>query len=295
MIVGIDIGGTNFRIGALDKKDEIHNFKKIYVKDVLTNDDVLFDIKTIIKNNFNNIKIDAISIGVPGTLDVNRQTIVQVPNVIGMDNLNIVDYLSKEFNVPVYIEKDVNMLINYDLYKYNIDTKGVVVAFYFGTGIGNAIMIDGKIYIGKDGAAGEVGHIPVDGNKEICGCGNIGCAESVAGGKYLSKLCSEVFTGTDIVNIFSYHNDSHEIKQFVDRMSQTLATEINILNPNRIIIGGGVINMKDFPIELFMDRLREHTRKPYPLNSLDITFAKDDDKAGVVGACLYAKKQIKSN
>lgn len=295
MIVGIDIGGTNFRIGALDKKDEIHNFKKIYVKDVLTNDDVLFDIKTIIKNNFNNIKIDAISIGVPGTLDVNRQTIVQVPNVIGMDNLNIVDYLSKEFNVPVYIEKDVNMLINYDLYKYNIDTKGVVVAFYFGTGIGNAIMIDGKIYIGKDGAAGEVGHIPVDGNKEICGCGNIGCAESVAGGKYLSKLCNEVFTGTDIVNIFSYHNDSHEIKQFVDRMSQTLATEINILNPNRIIIGGGVINMKDFPIELFMDKLREHTRKPYPLNNLDITFAKDDDKAGVIGACLYAKKQIKSN
>lgn len=291
MIIGIDIGGTNFRIGALDKKDEIHNFKKIYVKDVLTSDDVLFDIKTIIKDNFKNIEIDAISIGVPGTLDVNRKTIVQVPNVQGMDNLKIVEYLTNEFKVPVYIEKDVNMLINYDLYRNNIDTKGIVIAFYYGTGIGNAIMIDGKVYIGKDGAAGEVGHIPVDGSEEVCGCGNIGCAEAVAGGKYLAKLCNEVFKDTNIVDIFSHHSNSKEIIQFVDRMSQTLATEINILNPNKIIIGGGVINMKDFPIELFMNKLKEHTRKPYPLNNLDITFVKDDEKAGVIGACLYAKNK----
>lgn len=289
MIVGIDIGGTNFRIGALDENDEIYNFKKIYVKDVFVGDNVLIDIKNIINNNFKDIKIDAISIGVPGTLDVERKTIVQVPNVKGMNDLKIVDYLSNEFNVPVYIEKDVNMLINYDLYKNNIDTKGIVVAFYFGTGIGNAIMIDGNIYIGKDGAAGEVGHIPVDGCDEECGCGNTGCAETVAGGKYLAKLCNEVFLDTNIVDVFSYHSDSNEIKQFVDRMSQTLATEINILNPNKIIVGGGVFNMKDFPFDLFMKKLKEHTRKPYPLENLDITFVKDDEKAGVMGACLYAK------
>lgn len=293
MIVGIDIGGTNFRIGALDENNSIHNFKKIYVKDILKSGDVLLDIKNIILDNFSDIKIDAISIGIPGTLDKDRKVIVSVPNVKGMDNLNAVEYLTNEFNVPVYLEKDVNMLINYDIYTNNIPTDGIITAIYYGTGIGNSIMINNQVLIGKDGSAGELGHIPVDGCMQECGCGNYGCSEAVAGGKYLAKLCDDYFKDCHISEIFTKHRDDEKIIQFIDRMAETLATEINILNPERIIIGGGIINMKDFPLILYFEKLKFHTRKPYPCNSLDITLSKDDEKAGVIGACLYAKSKLR--
>lgn len=292
MIVGIDIGGTNFRIGALDKDNNVHNFKKIYIKDTLKSGDILYDIKNIILESFDNIEIEAVSIGIPGTLDVSRKIIVQVPNIKGMDNLNAVEYLSNELNVPVYLEKDVNMLINYDLYDNHIDSSGVVIAVYYGTGIGNAIMINNQIYIGKDGSAGEIGHIPVDGSEEICGCGNKGCMEALAGGKYLAKLCEEKFPETNISQMFVKHKESSELIQFIDRMAIALATEINILNPSKIIVGGGIVNMKEFPRDLFVAKLKQHTRKPLPCDTLDIVFAKENEQAGVIGSCLYARSKM---
>lgn len=295
MIIGIDIGGTNFRIGALDNRFKIHNFNKVYIKDVLKSGNALFDIECVINKYFSNIEIDAISIGVPGTLDVERKTIVQVPNVEGMNNLNAVDYLQSKFNVPVYLEKDVNMIIKYDVYKNNICTDGMICAIYYGTGIGNAIMIDGNVLIGKNGSAGEIGHIPVDNCNEVCGCGNIGCMEAVAGGKYLKKLCDEYFKDCHISQIFVKHKNDEKIIEFINRMSMALATEINIINPAKIIVGGGIINMNGFPLELFKEKLAEHVRKPYPCNDLDIIYTMDDEKAGVVGACLFALSKIQNS
>ena len=295
MIIGIDIGGTNFRIGGLDNNNSIAGFKKIYVKDVLKTGDVLLDIANIIRENFDIKDIDAISIGVPGTLDIDRKIIIQVPNIKGMNNLNAVEYLNNEFKAPVFLEKDVNMLVNYDVYKNNIDCSGIVVAIYYGTGIGNAILINGEILIGKDGTAGEIGHIPVDNCYEECGCGNIGCIEAIAGGKYLAKLQKEKYPNTHISNMFVEHTKDPEIIKFINRMAIALATEINILNPNKILLGGGVINMKSFPFDLFFSELKKHVRKPYPYETLDITIAKNNEQAGVIGACLYAKNKLGVN
>ena len=295
MIIGIEIGGTNFRIGALDKNNIINSYKKLSIRDVIKSNDILSDLKYTIENNFKDIKIDAISIGIPGTLDADRKIVVQVPNIKGFDNVNIVDYLNEYFNVPVFIERDVNMLIKYDLFDNKIDDKGIVIAFYYGTGIGNAIVINGEIYTGKDGAAGEVGHIPVDNCYEECGCGNIGCIEAIAGGKYLAKLQKEKYPNTHISNMFVEHTKDPEIIKFINRMAIALATEINILNPNKILLGGGVINMKSFPFDLFFSELKKHVRKPYPYETLDITIARNNEQAGVIGACLYAKNKLGVN
>ena len=293
MIIGIDIGGTNSRIGGLDNNDKIVNFRKVAVKDVLKSGDVLLDIKNMIIDNFDINTIEAISIGIPGTIDINRKVIVQVPNVKGMNNLNIVEYLNSEFNVPVFIEKDVNMLVQYDLNKYHIDTRGIVVAVYYRTGIGNSILINGNVLIGKDGAAGEIGHIPVDNCNIECGCGNYGCLEAVAGGKYLAKLCENKFPDCHISKVFVKHGDDEEIKEFIDRMSQGLCSEINILNPNEVIVGGGIINMEGFPLDYFKKCVNKHTRKPLPLDNLNIIFVDDNEQKGTIGACLYARNKLR--
>lgn len=292
MIIGIDIGGTNFRIGGLDENNNIVNFKKVKVNDVLKSEDVLLDIKNMILENFDIKAIEAISIGIPGTIDLQRKKIIQVPNVKGMNNLDIVEYLNLQFNVPIFIERDVNMLIQYDLDKYHIDTKGIVIGVYYGTGIGNSILINGNVLIGKDGAAGEIGHIPVDNCMQECGCGNIGCIEAVAGGKYLAKLCESKFPDCHISEVFVSHSDDEQIKEFVDRMSQAICSEINILNPDEVIVGGGIINMNCFPLEYFKECINKHTRKPLPLNNLNIIFVDDNEQKGTIGACLFAKRKL---
>ena len=116
--------------------------------------------------------------------------------------------------------------------------------------------------------------------------------ENVAAGKYLTYLCSEVYKDTNVENIFTEHGSEPLLKQFVDRMAMAVVTEINILNPDCILIGGGVPQMKDFPKDYFMERILFRARKPYPAQDLQLFFVEDEEDKSVVGAALYARSCI---
>lgn len=294
-IVGIDIGGTNFRIGAVSKTREVSDFRKIPVGQVFCTDDPLSDLTAYLKRYCADKEVECISIGFPATLDKERQTVLQAPNIPFMENLPVVRVLSEELHIPVFIERDVTMALCYDSEVYEIPPEGVVCGFYFGTGIGNAVSVHGVPLIGRNGTAGELGHIPVDGSEELCGCGNVGCMENLAGGKYLAHLCETVFSNTPVSELFSRHGDNPKLLRFVDRMAITVATEINILNPNQILIGGGVPAMKGFPKELLMERIRLHARKPYPANDLNVIYTEDSSEKCVIGAAIYARTKRKMN
>ena len=286
-IIGIDIGGTNFRIGVVSESGTVSKFQKIPVKQVFCTEDPLHDLTRFLREYSEGIDVDAVVIGFPATLDAERQTVLQAPNVPFMENLPVVKVLFEELKVPVYIERDVTLALYYDCKKYNIPNQGVVCGFYFGTGIGNAIAINGVPLVGRSGTAGELGHIPVDGCNEICGCGNVGCMENLAGGRYLEHLRSVAFAGTHISDLFYKYPDDPRLRQFVDRMAMTVATEINILNPHYILIGGGVPAMAGFPKAYFLERIRFYARKPYPADDLNIIFTEDEKEKCVVGCAVY--------
>lgn len=286
-IIGIDIGGTHFRIGMADENGNVSKFQKLTTKNVLHSEDVLKDIAEFIMNYSKGIKYDAVSIGFPATLNKDRTKILQAPNLKFMENLPVVSYLSEKLKVPVYAERDVTMTLCYDMKKYNIPDSGIICGIYFGTGVGNAIMIDGKFLTGKNGTAGELGHIPVDGSDVLCGCGNSGCIENLAGGKYLAYLRKNYYPETDINNLFLEHGHEDQILKFIDRMSVCIASEINILDPDYIITGGGVLNMNGFPKNIFHERIIAHTRKPFPAENLKLVFADDEPEKSVVGAAYY--------
>ena len=294
-ILCIDIGGTNFRIGAVNALGETKLFRKIPVGEVFHTKDALADLLGYIRHYLEELKeeIDAASIGFPATLDRGRSCVLQAPNLPFMENLPVVLTLSQKLGVPVFAERDVTMMLCYDIVKYGIPCEGITCGFYFGTGVGNAISINGLPLIGKNGTAGELGHIPVDGSREICGCGNAGCMENLAGGKYLKHLQETVYTETSISELFSVHGSEPQLIQFVDRMAAAVATEVNILDPDHVLIGGGVPAMKDFPTEQLDERIRAHTRKPFPAQNLEIIYTSDAEEKGVVGAAWYAMDQMK--
>lgn len=299
-IVGIDIGGTNFRIGAVGKEGETLLFRKVPVGNVIHSDDVLKDLAEYLKQDYftalcrAGVVPAAVSMGFPATLDKERKIVLQAPNIPFMENLPVVEVLGKELGIPVVIDRDVCMALVYDREKYRIPECDVLAGCYFGTGIGNALQIFGRLLSGRNGTAGELGHIPADGSRELCGCGNIGCMENLAGGKYLAYLCREVFPDTDISDIFIKHGTNELVLQYIDRMAMTVASEINILDPDYVLIGGGVVSMKDFPKKLLFDRIFAHTRKPYPAQKLDdiLIFTEDEENKCVVGAALLAEQKL---
>lgn len=298
-IIGMDIGGTNIRIGAVDRDGAVRCFEKIRRITVLDGIAPVERLAQFIKDFLERYAITnelcAIAIGFPATLNRECTTVLQAPNIPGLDGVNFAVPLQAAFQVPVFLCKDIWTAFYYDLKKYAIPQKGIISGCYVGTGIGNVISVNGKLLIGKNGAAGELGHIPVDGNTEACGCGNQGCMENLAAGKYLEKLCKTgPFQGASIGDLFTLHGAHPVLKQFVDRIAMAVATEINILDPDVILLGGGVLAMKDFPRGLLTSCIYEHSRKPYPAENLNLIFTEDDEQKGAIGAALYAWQRIES-
>lgn len=288
-VIGVDIGGTYFRIGKVGEDESVSDFRKIPVKQVFRGNDPMQDLCDYLTAYCGGQNPKAISIGFPATIDAERKVVLQAPNVKFIEMLPIVDRLSSQFISEIYIDRDVTMALQYDCSHHKIPSTGIVCGIYFGTGIGNAIFINGQPLVGRNGTAGELGHIPFDGSNTECGCGNRGCAEALAGGKYLMHLCETVYKDTPIHLLFVKHGSEPLLQQFIDHMAMVVASEINILNPHHILIGGGVPSMQGFPRSLFLERILLHTRKPYPAQDLSVVFTEDNDQKSVIGAAIHAR------
>lgn len=293
-IVGVDVGGTNIRVGLVDQNGTLTN-EKIFEARLIEGDNTSIKLLEYLESYINGLSddVDAVSIGFPSTLDKNRTTVVSTPNLCGFDNIAVKSIYEKRLSLPVILEKDACMLLAYDTFINQVPDSGILVGIYIGTGIGNIIMINGIPIVGKDGTAGELGHIPVPNHTDLCSCGLVGCMEQYAAGKGLERICAEHFPDTFIKEVFTKHADSFEIKQFIRTVATAVVTEINILNPDYIVLGGGVLAMTDFPMNELLACIHEMTRRPLPADMLNIIISTSDNPFnGVIGAGLYATKAM---
>ncbi len=292
--LGADIGGTNFRLGIVSQTGEIISFDRKPSSILYGNaaENLAREISTHIAENGFTERISAVAVGLPSLIDKSRSTVLSTPNLKGFDNLNLKTELEKALGIPVFIERDVNYLLQNDMEKLGIINEENVLGFYVGTGFGNSVFLGGKFYTGSNGAAGELGHIPILGNSLKCTCGNTGCVETVCSGKALEALAEKHFPETDIKQVFKVHGNEPILKTFVHNLAVPIATEINILDPDVCIVGGGVIDMESFPKEILFDAVHFWARKPYPEKSLRLLFTRHDQKSGVFGSGIFAQKQI---
>ena len=292
--LGADIGGTNLRLGIVSSEGETVSFER-KASSVLHENaakGLAEEINGHIAKNGYTERISAVAVGLPSLIDKSRSTVLSTPNLKGFDKLPLKSELEKILGIPVFIERDVNFLLQNDMEKLGLKSEKTVLGFYVGTGFGNSIFMGGKFYTGSNGAAGELGHIPILGSNMKCTCGNTGCIETVCSGKALEALAEEHFPHTNIKQVFKVHGNEPILKAFVYNLAVPIATEINILDPDVCIIGGGVIDMECFPKEILSDAVHFYTRKPYPEKSLRLLFTRHDQKSGVFGSGIFAQKQI---
>lgn len=291
-ILGIDIGGTNIRAGIVDEEYQLSDVYMGSSAGLHHEDSSLDALMNFVDDYFASTgrSADAISIGFPSTLNKARDRVLNTPNIKGMNDMPVVEGFKEKFSIPVVIERDVNLLFLNDLHQLQIPGDGVNIGIYLGTGLGNAIAIDGKIYIGKTGSAAELGHIPSRDFEEVCSCGNVSCVEMFASGKYLQELANRL--DTPIGEIFETKKDDSLIVKYVKDIAVPIATEINILDPEHIVLGGGVLAMKSFPIDNLIENIHSFTRKPYPDKELQFFLSKGGQESGIIGAGIHAFNKL---
>lgn len=181
VVLGIDIGGTNLRVGLVDALGALVDSRRVSSQEALSGNDPMTKLADYLEGYLAEMldgkyELKAISVGFPSVVDATRTVVLQTTFIPGLNNVNVPERLSR-FGVPVFIDRDVNMIIRYDAKRLNLQNlEGVTFGCYVGTGIGCALAVDGKILDGLHGVAGELGHI-YEATGRTCGCGLEGCSK----------------------------------------------------------------------------------------------------------------------
>lgn len=286
--IGIDIGGTNIRIGTINKDEEvIYEYKEPTFKDVSTGEDFYKKIKNFIKKvpNYENVK--AIGIGIPGSVDKKLGQIITSGNVSILKNFPLVENLNKDFNKPVYIENDARVATFAEAIKGKGKEKDIVCYITISTGLGGGVVIDKKIYSGSNDLGAYFGRMILDGR-------NI--SDSLISGKALLKKARERID-KDIKNTFELFELEKNnnliakdiIREFKRNLTVLLLNISSIINPDIIILGGGVLKSKDRFLQEVIDNFKIEA---HPLAKNTIIDMASFKEPGIIGAALLAKRNF---
>jgi allose kinase len=290
---GIDLGGTHTRFAVMVDGQFVVSEKHV-TAEVMADGPALAGVISRFRDIVGRAGVSpqAVGIGLPATLDAARRIVLSAPNVDGLNGLDVVSRLEGAFGVPVFAERDVNFQLFHDM-RVNDRSPAVAVGVYIGTGVGNAVWING-FYTGAHGSAAELGHIPVPGATGVCGCGKVGCLETVCSGRWLRDWQETHAPSTPITELFLHHREHRDIRAFVETAAMSIATAVNLFDPELLFLGGGVLEMPGFPFDHLRSRLLAHSRAPLPRDVLDVLLASNLGDSGARGGCLYAASKFRT-
>jgi len=312
IVVGIDIGGTMVRAGAVEKGGNILLLEEIKI---LANEGPQLGIKRIIHQiesivNKTGLRLAGIGIGCTGPLDLKRGAIQNPYTLPGWEDVPITAPLRDYFSVPVVLENDADVAA---IGEYWIGAgQGVerLMAVTIGTGIGTSFVYHGQIYRGLEGCHPEGGHIPLDPSGPLCYCGANGCWESLASGTAISEQARQAaaqypesamlkLAGGDIqkvdssIAVLAAREQDPTACQVIKRsamyMGLGIVSIINFFTPEMIVLSGGVMKSSD----LFLPEIKKMVHQNncmVPADQVQIVLARLGYYAGIAGAA-YAVYQ----
>lgn len=289
--LGVDIGGTHTRLIIMDSQQQFSGYHKVKTADWAQQPQPLQGLAELIGAALPALGDTRVMLGLPGILSRDRARVLSLPFIPALDNQPVAAQLAQALGVEVRMDKDVNHLMWWDLTRLP-QLPRVAAGVYLGTGMGNSLWLDGAFYHGAHGAAGELGHIPWPGLETACRCGKRGCVESVTAGHWLAAWAAARAPETAIGALFATLGEHPDLQAFITRLAQAIATEMNIFDPEHLVLGGGVLAMPGFPQASLVAQIRAHLRAPQPAAGLAITFSDVTDETGCRGACLAAARDL---
>lgn len=295
--LGIDWGGTYVKAGIVDEKGNILKKKK-FSSYCLGDKEPFFDNIRVLLDDFSDFTVAGIGIGVPGIVNVEQGFIYYLPNVPGWEEYPLKSILQKRLNLPVYIDNDANV---FALAEARVGAAKEVKRALFltlGTGLGGAVIFDGKVLEGATSSS-EVGHVPISLKGQACGCGGKGCIETFVGSRYLLKKYNRLKKNKEgikevkriFINARKGEKEALKIwEDFSYALGMFLAGMINVFNPEKIILSGGMAGAFDLFRPMLWEVIKKQAMLPQLVN-LKIVRTKLDNP-GVVGAGLLVKEYL---
>ncbi len=307
-VVGVDLGGTKIATGLGNMEGDLLAVRIIPTQASLGVDGVIERIYSTIYDVLEEAGADidelyGIGICSPGPVNPKTGMIALAPN-LGWENVPLVQLIAKEFPVPVFLENDANAAALGELW-FGAG-RGVENLLYItvSTGIGGGIVLGGKIYRGRNFMAGEIGHAIFDANSPVqCGCGQYGCIETLASGTAIARIARERIQSGEESMIRSMVDNLDEVdvriiaqaeekgdklaKDVLDNAVRNLglfiASLLNILDVDRVIIGGGVSKLGSRLFDGINDVIVKNMAD-IPAKNTPIVPSQTGDNVGILGA-----------
>lgn len=289
-IIGIDIGGTEIKTIIIDRDGEMlfegkaKTSKKNIINQIVEIIGQLVEQSKISRNKF-----IGVGIGVPGIIDSKKEKISKSSSINLLNNVKLRDTISKITGFNVLIENDANCMALSECFFGKEKVINNLVYVSIGTGIGGGIVINGKLYTGR-GSAAEIGHILVETDGQKCYCGNKGCLEMYVSKKGIEKTAKKLgIQKKSILEIFNLAKagNKNAIKVFEitgKYLGIGLSSIVKILDPDIILIGGGISNAGDFLLKPTIRQMKKQNLfKPCIVRK-----ASSGSLDGAIGAaCLF--------
>jgi glucokinase len=317
--IGIDLGGTNIKFGVVSDSGKVLHKGMLSAQVSLGRDAILSNLNRAVEQSLafarkNKIRVRGIGIGSPGTVNLRSGKIEgSCPNLPQMLGVNLKKGLSERFDYPIHVDNDANLMA---LAEFNFGAaKGFedVLCLTLGTGIGGGIILDGELFHGSSFAGAEFGHMTIHYNGRECNCGGIGCLEMYASAPAMVRdtkrllrrdrgsLIHELTGGdlsrltTEVIFRAEKKGDalaSRVISQACAYLGAGIASAVNLINPQVVVIGGGVSQGG----QSFIRRIEKEVKRrafPSATKRLKVVKAKLGNDAGFIGAATLCSSHTR--
>lgn len=304
--IGVDLGGTNLKIALVTESGEILKEERRDTQAEKGPDFILGEIESGVEallKDAGGAPVRGIGMGIPGAVDYDHGIVTYPPNLPGWKEVPVRDRFSAKFNLPVFVDNDANVAALAE--KAHGAGKGAnhLICITLGTGVGSGLILNGKLFHGAVGAAGEFGHTTINFQGPQCNCGNYGCIERYVGAQYIVERAVEKLETYPDSALRPYHERGEEITpRLIDELADkgdalsletlretgellgiALTSTVNLLNLELIIIAGGISNAGEKLFEPIRRKIQE-LALPLPRSTVRVKKAEMGDRAGVVGA-----------
>ena len=313
--IGFDVGGTGLKASLIQSGQLLETVTANTPAQAEPDETIALMARLILqlldKANDHKLEVNAVGMGIAGLIDGPNGVVITSPNLPAWKNVALSQKLTEHTGLPVIIDNDVRtMALGEMAYGAGQNAKNML-CLTVGTGVGSAIIINGEIYRGASLTAGEFGHLMMvpEGGRN-CGCGNRGCLETVAGTEavltlaqqYLRKglapvLAERLATGQiltpQLVSEAAAAGDPGALSVWLEIgnwLGLALAGAVNLLNPEKIVIGGGISAAGDLLLQPIKQAIQLHafTR---PAESVNVLIATLGNQAGMIGAAVLVQEE----
>lgn len=296
-ILSIDVGGTAIKYGLTDENFNVLEFHEISTEARLGGPHVMQQLLNIVGRYRG--EIACVGVSTAGQVDPAEGTILFADNAVPRyTGTEIKKNIREKYNISVSVENDVNAAATAEAAFGNGRGCSDFLCLTYGTGIGGAVWLNGKLYTGRDFSAGEFGHIVTHAGGRRCRCGSCGCYQMYASASALIRAVKEEtdrdLTGRQIFEPENFQNALVRavIDSWIGEVVAGLVTLVSVFDPPRLILGGGVMN-EDYIIREIEKRIRAGSMPGF--HSVEIKRAALKNRAGMLGAACLAKAEFGGN